>query len=174
MICRLLLARPGPFLHPLSVGIIAAAGALGAAAQEPRTEYRMSLTDVYGVYQSILARREACNSAFAPARPGIEKAYSAWHTRHRKLLDELDQRFNMMIRSASKDDKDYARNVGKYEGALLRQREEAKQALLQQPRLDLELECKSLPDFLLSSESDIEKNFAEQLQLLRKRPLSSK
>ena len=46
--------------------------------------------------------------------------------------------------------------------------------LLQQPRADLELECKSLPDFLLSAESDIEKNFAEQLQLLRKRPLSSR
>lgn len=134
----------------------------------------MSLTDVYGAYQSILARREACNTAFTPARPVTEKAYSVWHTRHRKLLEELDQRFNMMIRSASKDEKDYARNVGKYEGALMRQRDEAKQALLQQPRTELELECKNLPDFLVSADSDMEKNFAEQLQLLRKRPLSSK
>jgi hypothetical protein len=173
MSCKSLHARPASVLRTLLMSVFAAS-ALPSTAQEPRTEYRMSFTDVYGAYQSILARREACNTAFAPARPVTEKAYSTWHARHRKLLDELDQRFNMMIRSASKDDKDYSRNVGKYEGALMRQREEAKQALLQQPRAELEIECKNLPEFLLSAESDMEKNFAEQLQLLRKRPLSSR
>lgn len=171
---RSFLARSGLVLRALLAGVVTAAGSAPAAAQEPRTEYRMSLTDVYGAYQSILARRDACNTAFAPARGATEKAYAAWHARHRKLLDELDQRFNMMIRSASKDEKDYSRNVGKYEGALLRQREEAKQALLQQPRADLELECKSLPEFLQSAESDLEKGFAEQLEILRKRPLLRK
>lgn len=173
MSCKSLFARSCVVLRALMMSVFATCASPGIA-QEPRTEYRMSLTDVYGAYQSILARREACNTAFAPARPMTEKAYSTWHARHRRLLDELDQRFNMMIRSASKDEKDYSRNVGKYEGALMRQREEAKQALLQRPRAELELECKNLPEFLLSAESDMEKNFAEQLQLLRKRPLSSK
>src|SRR5687767_13004581 len=98
-------------------GVAALACGFGVHAQEPRTEYRMSLTDVYGAYQSILARREACASAFPQNRPTADKAYAAWQGRHRKLLDELDQRINMMIRSASKDDKDYAKNIGKYEGA---------------------------------------------------------
>jgi hypothetical protein len=160
-------------LRALFAGLLTAAVA-PASAQEVRTEYRLSLTDLYGAYQSILARRDACNTAFASSRPAIEKAYSVWHTRHRNLLDELDQRFNMLIRSASKDEKDYSRNVGKYEGALLRQRDEAKQTLLQHPRSELELECKSLPEFLQSAESDLEKSFAEQLAIVRKRPLAKK
>src|SRR5438105_15030361 len=123
----------------------------------------MCLTDVYGAYQSILARRDACGSAFPQTRGAMDKAFVGWQTRHRKLLEELDQRVNMMIRGASRDEKDYAKNIGKYEGAILRQREEVKQTLLQQPRADLELECKALPEFLQSADSDLEKEFAEQL-----------
>jgi hypothetical protein len=159
---------------PLIAGIVTAVCTSTAFAQEPRTEYRMSLTDVYGAYQSILARRDACSSAYPQTRATTDKAFIAWQTRHRKLLDELDQRINMMIRSASRDDKDYAKNIGKYEGAILRQREEVKQTLLQQPRSELEAECKALPDFLQSADSDLEKEFAEQLSILRKRPLAKK
>jgi hypothetical protein len=151
---------------------LAMAYAGAAAAQEARTEYRTSLTDVYGAYQSILARREACAAAFPQMRPAADKAYAAWQNRHRKLLDELDQRINMMIHSASKDEKDYAKNIGKYEGAILRQREEVKQALLAQPRTGLEPQCKGLAGFLQGAESDIEKGFADQIAVLRKRPLA--
>jgi hypothetical protein len=153
---------------------LALACSAGAAAQEARTEYRLSLTDVYGAYQSILARREACAAAFPQTRAAGDKAYAAWQNRHRKLLDELDQRINMMIRGASKDEKDYAKNIGKYEGTILRQREEVKQALLAQPRGELEPECKGLPAFLQSAESDLEKGFADQLAILRKRPLAKR
>jgi hypothetical protein len=134
----------------------------------------MSLTDVYGAYQSILARKDACGSAFPQTRGATDKAFTTWQTRHRKLLDELEQRVNMMIRGASRDDKDYAKNIGKYEGAILRQRDEVKQTLMQQSRGDLELECKALPDFLQSADSDLEKEFAEQLSIMRKRPLARK
>ena len=157
-----------------ALGAAAFACACGAHAQEARTEYRLSLTDVYGAYQSILARREACASAFPQNRAAWDKAYGAWQGRHRKLIDELDQRINMMIRGASKDEKDYAKNIGKYEGAILRQREEVKQTLLQQPRGELEVECKGLPEFLQSADSDLEKGFAEQLAILRKRPLAKR
>jgi hypothetical protein len=153
---------------------LAVACSAGAAAQEARTEYRISLTDVYGAYQSILARREACAVAFPQTRTAADKAYAAWQNRHRKLLDELDQRINMMIRGASKDEKDYAKNIGKYEGAILRQRDEVKQALLAQPAGELEPECKGLPAFLQSAESDLEKGFADQLAILRKRPLAKR
>jgi hypothetical protein len=153
------------------VALIAMHSAVGS---EPRTEYRMSLTDVYGAYQSILARADACNNAFPQAKATTQKAYNVWQSRHRKLLDELEQRVNQMIRAASRDEKEYARNVGKYEGALLRQRDEAKQTMLQQPRSELELTCKALPDFLQSADSDLEKGFAEQLEVLRKRPLAKK
>ena len=169
MIPRFVSGRPGPLFCVL--GALAAIGAPAAYAQEPRAEYRMSLSDVYGAYQHIVARRAACDSAFPALRPATGQAYKSWHARHQKLIGELDQRFNMMIRGASKDEKDFARNVGKYEGGLLRQREEAKQALLQLPRGELEAECKALPEFLRGADSDLEKEFAEQLAVVRKRPL---
>jgi len=156
------------------IGVAHAASSTPAVTAEPRTEYRLSLTDVYGAYQSILARKDACSSAFPQTRTVTDRAYSAWQTRHKRLLDELDQRINMMIRGVSRDEKDYARNIGKYEGAILRQREEVKQTLLQQPRAELELECKALPEFLQAADSDLEKEFSEQLAILRKRPLAKK
>lgn len=142
-----------------------------APAADAGEEYRASLTDVYGRYQGVLARREACNSAFPQLRGANEKAYGSWQKRHRKLIDELDQRVTMMIRGASKDEKDYARNVGKYEGAILSQREEVKQELLQQLPSDLDAMCKALPGFLLSAASDLEREFAEEIAVIRKGPL---
>ena len=145
-----------------------------APAADSGSEYRTSLTDVYGRYQGVLARRDACGTAFPQSRGAYEKAFTSWHTRHKKLIDELDQRIGMMIHSASKDEKDYARNIGKYEGAILQQREEVKQTLLQQQRGDLEAQCKALPSFLQSADSDLEKEFAEELSIVRKRPLARK
>src|SRR5690242_10276753 len=89
-----------------------AALATPAWPQAARSEYNVSLSDVYGTYQHILARREACVNAFPQTRGATDKAYGAWQGRHRRLIDELDQRFNMMIRGASRDDKEYAKNVG--------------------------------------------------------------
>ncbi len=174
MIFRFQSVRARFYLPVFIFGVITAAGPIAAHAQEPRAEYRMSLIDVYGAYQSIVARREACHAAFPQARPATDKAYVVWQARHRKLLDELDQRINMMIRSASRDEKDYAKKIGKYEGAILQQREDVKHSLLQQPRGELEAACRSLPEFLNAADSDLEKEFAEQLALLRKRPLARK
>ena len=137
-------------------------------------DYASNLREVYGVYQGVLARREACTSAYPQWRAASDKAHTAWRGRHRKLIEELDQRLAVMIRGASKDEKDYARNIGKYEGAILRNREEAKQALLQQLPSDLEAMCKALPDFLHSAGSDLEKAYAEELAIVRKRPLEAR
>ena len=137
-------------------------------------DYPSNLREVYGAYQGVLARREACASAYPQLQPASDKAYSGWQGRHRKLIDELDLRVAMMIRGASKDEKDYARNIGKYEGAILRQREEVKKELLQQLASDLEAMCKALPEFLRSADSDLEKAYAEELAIVRKRPLPSR
>jgi hypothetical protein len=141
-------------------------------AEDP--DYLTSLQEVYGKYQGVLARRDACGTAYQQSRPAIEKAYSAWQGRHRKLIQELDQRFAMMIRNASRDEKDYARNVGKYEGAILRQREEVKKELLAQLPSDLEAMCKALPEFLRGPDSDLEKEYAEELVIVRKRSITGK
>ncbi|HSQ05531.1 MAG TPA: hypothetical protein VLN59_15935, partial [Burkholderiales bacterium] len=86
------------------------------------------------------------------------------------VIAELAERFAKMIRGASKDEKEYARNVGKYEGAVLQQRQEVKETLLAQPREELNELCKALPELLNSSDSDLEKIYAEELASIRKRP----
>ena len=145
-----------------------------AVAGVSATDYRASLLEVYGRYQGVLALREACASAFPQLRPANDKAFVAWQARHRKLHDELDQRFALMVRAYSKDEKDYARNYGKYQGAVLRQREEAKQALLLETRGDLEPRCKAFPEFLVGRESDLESEFANEWLVLRQWQLPAK
>lgn len=151
---------------------LGAACALPAAAADAAGEYPASLREVFGAYQAVLARQEACATAYPQFKPAADKAYGGWQNRHRKLIDELELRVAMLIRGASKDEKDYARNVGKYEGAILRQREEARKELLGQLPSDLEAMCKYLPQFLGSADSDLEKAYAEELTVLRKRPLA--
>lgn len=130
-------------------------------------DYRASLLEILGKYQGVLALREACTSAFPQMGPVNDKAFAAWHARHKRLEGELDQRFAMMVRAYSRDEKDYSRNFGKYQGAILRQREETKQTLLLETRGDLESRCKGLPEFLRSRESDLESEFANELLVLR-------
>ena len=154
------------------VSSIAVPSAVQAAVSA--AEYRASLLEIYGRYQGVLALREACNSAFPKAQAGNERAYTAWQKRYGKVHAELDQRFALMVRAYSKDEKDYARNYGKYQGAILKQREEAKQSLLLETRGDLESRCKGLPEFLQSRESDIEAEFANEWLILRQWPLQAK
>lgn len=146
------------------LSIWAPACAFGAVTA---AEYRTSLLEIYGRYQGVLALRDACNSAFPKAQPQTEKAFAAWQKRYRRTHEELDQRFAMMVRAYSKDDKDYSRNFGKYQGAILKQREEAKQAFLLETRGELEGRCKGLPAFFESRESDLETEFANEWLVLR-------
>jgi hypothetical protein len=137
------------------------------------SDYRASLLEIYGRYQGVLALREACNTASPQSRAENDKAFNAWQARHKKSHEELDQRISLMIRAYSKDDKDYARNFGKYQGAFLKQREEAKQVLLEN-RADLEIRCKGLPQFLQSRESDLETEFANEWLVLRQWQMPAK
>ena len=167
--------RPLPPANWLACMLLMASQVVFAATETPpEFDYPANLREVYGAYQAILARRDACITSVPQQRATTEKAYTAWQGRHRKLIDELDQRLAMMIRGASKDEKEYARNVGKYEGAILQQREEVKRELLQQLPSDLEAMCKALPAFLRSTESDLEKAYPEELAIIRKRPLAKR
>jgi hypothetical protein len=145
-----------------------------AHAAVSAADYRIALGEIYGKYQGVLALHEACNVAFPKTKARNDKAFAAWQARYRKLHDELDQRFAMMVRAYSRDDSDYSRNYGKYQGAVLRQREEAKQAYLLETRGELEAQCKGLPQFLQSKESDLEAQFPADWSVLREWPLTPK
>ena len=63
-----------------------------------------------------------------------DAAYGAWR-RQQGVARRAQLRFTVMIRGASTDEHDYARNIGKYEGTVLQTREEVKrQFVAQGPR----------------------------------------
>ena len=118
-------------------------------------DYATDLGVLLGEHERVLAEKEACISAYPAGRSQIEKAYQDWHDRHEDLLEDLETRFAAMIKQASHDQKEYSRNFGRYQGAVMRQRQEHKQVFLAQPKQELVAQCKALPDYLRSPKSNI-------------------
>lgn len=133
--------------------------------------YGESLSRVYFAYQRLLAVREACDQAIPAQAAASAKAYAAWQSRHKVLLDELEARFSLMIRSASKDEREYMRNVGKYEGAIVEYRTSQREELLAQPRDGMDQGCADFRNYLTGSGSDFSKEYADDLRVLRRRKL---
>ncbi len=144
---------------------------LSAAAAEKAGDYGANLSKIYFAHQRLLALREACDQALPAQVKATEKAYATWQARHKGLLNELDARLTLMIRGASKDEKEYMRNVGKYEGSILEYRTDNREQILAQPRDGMELFCGDFRNYLTGSGSDFNKEYAAELRELRKRKL---
>lgn len=142
-----------------------------AMAAEDGGDYGTHLSTVYFAHQRLLALREACDQAFPAQAKANEQAYAAWHTRHQALLKELDARLTSMIRGASKDEKEYMRNIGKYEGSIVEYRKEHREQILAQPRDGFAQVCSDFRNYLTGSGSDFSKDYADELRELRKRKL---
>lgn len=144
---------------------------LPAMAAESSGDYGANLREIYFAHQRLLALREACDQALPAQAKASEKAYAAWQARHKALLNELDARLTLMIRGVSKDEKEYMRNVGKYEGSILEYRNDKRDELLAQPRDGMEQFCGDFRNYLTGSGSDFHKDYADELRELRKRKL---
>lgn len=142
-----------------------------ALAAENPGDYGANLSKVYFAHQRLLALREACDLALPAQAKAGEKAYAAWHARHKSLLNELDTRLTLMIRGASKDEKEYVRNIGKYEGSILEYRTQNRDEILAQPRDGMAQFCGDFRNYLTGSGSDFNKEYADELRELRKRKL---
>jgi hypothetical protein len=154
-------------LFAIVIGCTWSAAALPATSGISAAQYRTTLLEIYGRYQGVLAHPEACNAAFPKMKPDTDKAFAGWRARHKRFIDELEERVALMVRAYSKDEKDYSRNYGRFQGAVLKQREEVKQTLLVETRGDLEARCRGLPEFLSGRESDLETEFANDIRALR-------
>jgi hypothetical protein len=149
------------------MGVVLACGAAAAAAQTGG--YRNDFTKVYRTYQTLLAHKEACDESVPDRKAAIEQGYASWRLRNDRTVAELQDRLAAMIRAASQDEREYVRNFGKYEGVLLQQRREAKEALLNQPRDELKALCDALPALLAGRDADLETLYGEELKNLRRR-----
>lgn len=141
----------------------------GAAAAEPADDYASDLSRVYWGYFQVLTQKEACDAAVPATRAANDKAMSAWQAQHRALVDELQRRVTAMIRAASGDEKEYARNLGKYEGAILQERREYRDSLLKLGAEDLRAQCQGMAETLRGPDADLARVYAAELQAIRKR-----
>lgn len=150
---------------------VACAAVQPAAAVAAAGDYGSKLSSVYFAHQRLLALREACDEALPAQAQASAKAYASWQARHKALLNELDARLTLMIRGESKDEKEYMRNVGKYEGSILEYRNDKRDELLAQPRDGMEQFCGDFRNYLTGSGSDFHREYAEELREIRKRKL---
>lgn len=154
----------------LMLGVVLPAGAADNSGN-PDSRYGASLSRIYLAHQKVLAVRDACAQAFPAQEKAGEKAYATWQSRHRALLNEIDTRVVMMIRGSSRDEKDYMRNIGKYEGSILEYRNGERDDLLAQPRDGMEQGCADFRNYLIGSGSDFNREYADELRVLRQRKL---
>lgn len=152
--------------------LVAGAAALAhglAAAAGPADSYATDLGRVYGGYQRILAQKDACDAAVPAARAAHDKAFASWETQNRALVQDLQRRVTEMIRRASTSQDEYVRNLGKYEGAILQEREGYRETLLALGAEELRAQCKGLPEALTGAGTDLATVYAAELETIRKR-----
>ncbi len=155
----------------MMLGIILAGSAATAGAQSD-AGYGRTLSMVYNAHQRLIAVKEACSETYPDTAAVNDKAYGAWRTRYRVLMDEIDLRFDALIRGASTDAQDYARNYGKYHGAVMAERQEYKSAFSAQPREETLPLCREFPAYLKGADADFGKVYAAEIKQLRaQRPL---
>jgi hypothetical protein len=151
--------------------LLAAALALStaAAASEATGDYATDLGRVYGGYQRMLAMKEACEAAAPSHRAANEKAFAAWQARHQALIQDLQRRVTTLIRLASKDQQEYVRNLGRYEGEILQERQGYKEVLLGLGASELREQCQRVPEMLKGPGADLQQAYAAELEVIRKR-----
>src|SRR5262245_28910042 len=156
------------FLAPSAVALVLS-GALHAA--DTGASYGARLGNVYGGYIRIAALKEACDAAVPATRAANGKAYAGWEAQHRSLLQELQRRVQEMIRANSRDQEDYVRNIGQYEGEILLRRKEYREAVLALGKEEMTGQSEGLPQSLKGPNTDLSRVYAADLMVIRARKL---
>lgn len=131
--------------------------------------YASDLGTLYGERYSVQVQKDVCISMQPKTRAEMQKAYDEWLERHEDLIEDLDARFRAMVKQASRDQKEYTRIFGKYQGAVMNQRQEQKDALLALPKDELLRQCKALPGYLRSAKSNIPVKYPDEFRTVYKR-----
>jgi hypothetical protein len=153
----------------LAMTMMAAAATAFGAEPEPQDSYSSDLSRVYWGYHQVLTQKEVCDAAVPATRAANGAAFSTWQSQHKALVEELQRRVTAMIRRASTDEKDYTRNLGKYEGAILQERQEYRGSLMKLEAKELRGQCQRMAAVLKSPEADLNQVYAVELESIRKR-----
>ena len=151
---------------PVSLTGVAAGLCCSLAGAQAAGDYPANLATLYNERHRLVAFKDACSRVLPQVRRDTQKAYEEWVDRHEDVLENLDARFLMMIKQASRDEKEYTRNYGKYQGAVMQERQAQKETFLKLPKEELIKECKALPAYLRSPKSDMYNVYPEEFNAI--------
>ena len=160
--------RPLPASTPVNLKPIILPWLFASSLACASGDYATDLAAVYAGYQRLQAMRDACDTVLPESRKANAAAFAAWREDNRELVEDLQRRVAMMIRGVSRDDAEYARNLGKYEGAILEERQAYRQSLLAQDAAALRERCGRLAETLKGPDADLRKLYAAELETLRR------
>ena len=152
----------------IHISIILCCLAPAAAHSQPESaaprSYAADLGMLYGERYSLQVLKDVCIGAQPKTRAALQKAYDGWLERHEDLVEDLDLRFRAMVKQVSRDEKEFTRNFGKYQGAVMNQRQVQKDELLALPKDELLAQCKALPGYLHSTKSNIPVRYPDEFK----------
>ena len=154
---------------PVSLTAVAAALWCSLAGAQAAGDYPANLATLYNERPRLVAFKDACSRVLPQVRRDTQKAYEEWVDRHEDVLENLEARFLLMIKKASRDEKEYARNYGKYQGAVMQERQAQKEAFLKLPKDELIKECKEFPAYLRSPKSDMYNVYPDEFNAIYRR-----
>lgn len=155
------------------LGIAAAlALATSTASAQPGEDLMSSFAVLYNERHRLVAFKDVCSRVLPRLRRDTQAAYEEWVDRHELVLENLEARFLVMVKRASRNEKEYNENYRKYRGAIEKERQAQKDAFLALPKDDLAKECKEYPGYLRSADSDMYNRYPEDFAALygKKKP----
>jgi hypothetical protein len=141
-------------IHGACLCLLATTALGAAAARAAEGIYTENLATLYNEYQRVLVVRDACITAQPAKQAEFAGAYQDWLDRHTRIIDDLDNRFAAIVKRASKNQAEYAKNYGKYQAEVLQLREENKKAMLAD-REKLAKQCGEFAAYVRHPKSDI-------------------
>ena len=151
---------------PVSLTGVAAGLCCSLAGAQAPGDYPANLATLYNERPRLVAFKDVCSRVLPQVRRDTQKAYEQWVDRHEDVLENLEARFLLMIKKASRDEKEYARNYGKYQGSVMEERQAQKEAFLKLPKDELIKECKEFPAYLRSPKSDMYNVYPEEFNAI--------
>ncbi len=132
-------------------------------------EYDKAVARVWGSITTTQNVVRWCTKNVPKSKSPIEKAYRDWKTRFAALIAEIDARIDRVMNPTGAFD---AKELAARKADVLKRgtaRYEAE--LASAPQAEAKRECELLPGYFTTPSFDLETHFAQELALIRARPL---
>ena len=150
--------------------LLSSAQVVTAQTATDSLEYDKAVARVWGSITSTEYVVRWCTKNVSKAKKPIEKAYRDWKTRFASLIAEIDVRIDRVMNSSGA----YSAEILAARKADVLKRGAARYDadMATQDQQEVKRECELLPGYFATSSSfDLETHFAQELTLIRARPL---